>query len=235
MLAYPLTRTTEVHGASDAEPVAGITFAISADNQVYEGESVAVTLSVTGAWYDFYGFLYYNGTQFNGMIEPVVPDGYGWSGTYYISGLSLGCYNLTFWAKYWPEGWPAGWYGPVTVSVLVYVLEPEPTFTLVWRTPLSNKDLFETGRTIPIRFSVYDDVGGFKLDETVTVTVTDSDGDVVFHAAYGTHRSDVRIRESGKYYITYWKTAELPSGEYTISIEFEGFFVEPSSLSIWLR
>jgi len=234
MLSYYLPQTSEVHGASHSETIVdGITFAISADN-VYKGELLDVTLSVAGTWNSFYGRLLYNETQFDGAIGPLY-DGYSWSGTYSIPNLDIGCYNLTFEAWYWPEG-GSPWQGPVTASVLVYVMQVKPTATLMWLTPLSKRDSFEAGRTIPIRFSVYDDdTGDFKCDESVTVTVTNEDGDVVFSAGCGKHRNDVRIRESAQYYVVYWKTAGSTPGLYRISVEFEQTNVQSPLLRIWLR
>jgi len=240
VLAYPLAQTAEVHGAivSNSVEFDQIIFAISADNCTLPAALLNVTLSVTGNWWAFYGNLTYDESliPIRDPDDPNLPiyDNF-WSETYHISGLESGWHSFTFEARYslpWPN---IGWRGPVTVSVLAYFLEPKPTFTLAWRTPLSNKDSFRAGSTIPIRFSVYDDAGDFKRDESVTVTVTNADRNVVFHAVYGTHKHDVRIRENSKYYIVYWKTTELPSGEYTISVKFGVFFVEPSSRSIWLR
>jgi len=234
MLAYPLTQIADVHGAivSSTKEVDGIIFAISADSQVYQGKPLNVTLSVTGSWNNFFGYLYYNETKFDDMIIPA-PDGYAWSETYSISGLDLGCYNLTFEVWYWPKGWPAGWYGPATVSVLVYVVQPpEPTLILKWLTPISKRNSFEAGSKIPIRFSVHDDkTGDFICDKSVKVVVMNAAGQVFF-AEYGTHGDDVRIRESAEYYIVDWKTPRT-SGLYTISVEFEGIVVD--SLQIELR
>jgi len=234
MLVYPLAQTAEVHGASDTKTVDGITFAISADSNVLKGDLVAVTLSVKGNWSAFYGYLYYDETTFDSMIGPVY-NGYDktWSGTYYIPDLDIGCYTLTFWAKYWPKDWPfPPWYGPVTVSVQVCVVAPEPTVVLRWLTPVSNRDSFEAGSRIPIRFSVHDDTGNFIRDESVTVTITDETEQSVFSATYGTGRDEVRIRESAEYYIVSWKTPQTP-GPYTISVEFQEILVE--SLLIELR
>jgi len=245
ILAYPFVQTSDVHGEIVSHEVTvyfdnnPITFEISANKETDEGQSLNVTLSVTGAWNDFYGFLYYNGNLFTnetmqlGVIEPELTDGYEWSGIFSISGLGLGSYILMFECWYWPEGGD-DYQDPVTPSITVYVVQAKSIFTFTWLTPLSKKNSFEAGRTIPVRFSVHDDKGDFKPDTLVTVTVANATWQEVF--SYGTHRHDVRIRESAEYYIVYWKTTGLTPGQYTISVEFEKFNVEPYSfLSIELR
>jgi len=246
MLAYPLAQTAEVHGEIVSNeawvPVpgtGGITFAISADNNTLEGRTLDVNLSVTGAWNNFYGYLYCDDQLFNGVIIPPYVDHYVWSSTYSISGLGAGWHSFKFEAYYYPEGGPT-YQGPVMVSVLAYVLPsptppptpPKPTLNLTWLTPLSKHNSFEAGRTIPIRFSIHNNTD-FKPDQSVNVTVT-GPGGYVFSATYGTHRDDVRIRESAEYYIVYWKTPRT-TGSYTISVEFQGFYVDSPSLSISLR
>jgi len=245
MLAYPLAQTIEVHGdtVSNSETVyrdtSQITFSISADSEVPEGESLNVMLSVTGAWWAFYGTLTYDGeiaATIGTRTDPVLDEGRypaGWSATYSILHLKAGLYDLTFEAYYWWRWFSGGPYGPVRVRVLAEVVQSKPTLTLRWLTPLSNRDSFETGRTIPIRFTVHDATGDFQRDESVTVTVHNATWQEVF--SYGTHRRDVRIRESAEYYIVYWKTIGLTPGPYEISVEFDKFNVDPDSCSIELR
>ena len=237
IIAFPFMRVVEVQGASDTKTVDGVTFGISADSEIDEGELLTVNLSVTGAWWAFYGNLTYDEIKII-VASPGAPiyDGgvyeTGWNKTYKISNLEPGCHVFTFEARYSNVSWWLGWRGPVTVSVQACVITLEPTLTLAWLTPLSNRDSFEAGSKIPIRFSVDDDTGNFIRDESVTVTITNENGQQVFSATYGTGRDEVRIRESAEYYIVSWKTPRTP-GPYTISVRFQGILVE--SLPIELQ
>jgi len=245
-LAYPLVQIAEVQGAAYAETIRdGIKFAISADGEVsadgtvFKGQSFNITLSVSGAWSAFHGNLTYDLTRIS--FGPFYDGRYGeWNVRYLISDLGLGLHDFTFEAMYCNTT-QTGWFGPAMVILTVEVVQPpvppppeKPIYNLKWLSPLSKRDSFKTGSTIPIRFSVHNETADFIPDVSVNVTVTDQDGYVVFSASYGTHEKDVRIRESAEYYIVYWKTPRTP-GDFTISVEFQGFYVEPHSLLIELR
>jgi len=98
-----------------------------------------------------------------------------------------------------------------TLTVTVYDYQ--------WHPPLAETEEFNAGRTLPIKFSLWKD-GSFIRDESVQVTVTDDEGNVVFHAVYGHGDDHVRIDSRGKHYITNWHTDKEMRGEYTITVSF---------------
>jgi len=104
-----------------------------------------------------------------------------------------------------------GGIGSDTLSVTVFEFD--------WHPPLRDKRTFNSGRTIPIKFSLFQ-YGEFTRDESVQVTVTDSDGNIVLHAVYGNGDDHVRIDDKGKHYITNWHTDKEMRGEYTITATF---------------
>lgn len=93
-------------------------------------------------------------------------------------------------------------------------------FEFVWHPPLRDSETFKSGRTIPIKFSVWQ-FGEFVRDESVQVTVTDSDGEVIFHAIYGEGDDHVRIDDTEGQYITNWYTDKKVTGDFTITVSFE--------------
>ena len=99
-----------------------------------------------------------------------------------------------------------------TLSVSSYEFE--------WRPPLKHKDSFKAGQTIPIKFSLSKE-GKFIRDESVQVTVTDDEGNIVFQAYYGQNDDDVRIDDKGHQYITNWHTDKKMRGEFTIWVTFD--------------
>jgi len=104
-----------------------------------------------------------------------------------------------------------GGIGTDTLSVTVFEFD--------WHPPMKDKRTFKAGRTIPIKFSLFR-YGQFIRDESVQVTVTDSDGNIVIHAVYGNGDDHVRIDDNDKYYITNWHTDKEMRGEYTITVTF---------------
>lgn len=105
-----------------------------------------------------------------------------------------------------------GGIGIASLSVTVFEFD--------WYPPLKDGRTFHAGSTIPIKFSLFQ-YGEFIRDESVQVTVTDSEGNIVFHAVYGHGDDHVRIDNQGKHYITNWHTDREMRGEFTIWVSFD--------------
>jgi murein DD-endopeptidase MepM/ murein hydrolase activator NlpD len=95
-------------------------------------------------------------------------------------------------------------------------------YQIEWLPPMSVSDPYsvQQGRTIPVEFFVTDFDGNFVVDQTLTLQVLDSNGNVVFGPIYVDNNPTSGITIQGNKYHYNMETKNLPVGSYTVQITY---------------
>jgi hypothetical protein len=93
-------------------------------------------------------------------------------------------------------------------------------YELTWLPPVSaaNPYMVQSGRTIPLAFTVVDSHDNFVIDETITLQLVDSVGNIVIGpVGLGTNPTNGIVIQGSKYHYNL-RTKDLPAGEYTLQV-----------------
>ncbi|MBI2758029.1 MAG: hypothetical protein HYX49_05060 [Chloroflexi bacterium] len=95
-------------------------------------------------------------------------------------------------------------------------------YTLTWLPPVSNAnpDRAETGRTIPVEFTIRDFQGNFAMDEAATLKILDANGDIVAGPIGINDNPTQGISIQKEKYHYNFQTAGLADGLYMIQVSY---------------
>lgn len=95
-------------------------------------------------------------------------------------------------------------------------------YRLKWLPPIGAEDSYtgQQGRVIPVKFTVTDFEGNFVVDETLTLQVLDSNGNVVIDPVQVSDNSNNDLKIQGNQYHYNLQTKDLPAGSYTLQITY---------------
>lgn len=95
-------------------------------------------------------------------------------------------------------------------------------YQLAWLPPISNSNPYsaQQGSEIPVKFTVTDFEGNFVIDETLTLQVSDSIGNVVIGPIQigDNPNNGIKIQEDQYHYNL--KTKDLPAGSYNVQVTY---------------
>jgi hypothetical protein len=107
-------------------------------------------------------------------------------------------------------------------------------YELTWLPPISNANpyMVQSGRTIPLAFTVVDSQGNFIVDETIKLQLVDSAGNIVIGpVGLGTNPVNGIVIQGGKYHYNL-RTKDLPAGEYTLQVFYNA--AAQAESAIWM-
>jgi len=97
------------------------------------------------------------------------------------------------------------------------------SYVLNWLSPINLTKSFNLGSTIPMKFSLHDELNkSFVSDTSVEIEVFDPNNMLIFNSTYGKGDDFVRINYTEQYYITnFHSNKERLAGNYLIRVRFE--------------
>ncbi|MBI5840647.1 MAG: M23 family metallopeptidase, partial [Chloroflexi bacterium] len=95
-------------------------------------------------------------------------------------------------------------------------------YQLEWLPPISNSNPYgaQQGSAIPVKFTVTDFEGNFVVDESLTLQILDSNGNVVVGPIQVSSNPNNGIKIQGNQYHYNFKTKDLLAGSYTLQVTY---------------
>ena len=111
-------------------------------------------------------------------------------------------------------------------SYTATISDTDSVYDIFFLPPITTRNTFnlKNGRTLPIKFTVRDNVtGDFIYDDTVNLTITNSKGHLIDYFTNGKGKNNVRINPTEEHYIVNFHTKDYTLNvgkEYTINVIF---------------